>query len=195
MEVLPGHPDLTAVAAHTDAADRVWLAYRDDLAVIEAGNVRVFSKADGLDIGALLALSGRDRQVLVGGEFGLAALHGERFHTVRGTGSSSFGSVSGIVVVPSGLWLSTSSGIVHIGAPECERLFNDPAYRVNFEVFDLLSDLPEPLTTRSGGEPAAVGADGVLWFVTTNGVARVDPNRIARNPLPPPVVIRSVIAG
>jgi signal transduction histidine kinase/ligand-binding sensor domain-containing protein len=194
VEVLPGRSDLTAVAAHTDTADRVWLAYRDDLAVIEAGKVRVFSKADGLDLGALLALAGRDRQVLVGGEFGLALFHGDRFHTVRGTGDSGFGSVSGIVVVPSGLWLSTSSGIVHIPERETQRVSSDPEYRVNYEVFDLVSDLPEPLPTRNSGEPAVEDSDGVLWFVTTNGVARVDPRRIARNPLPPPVVIRSVIA-
>ena len=122
VEVLPGRSDLTAIAAYTDAADRVWLAYRDDLAVIESGNVRVLSKADGLDIGALLALAGRDRQVLVGGEFGLALLYGDRFHTVRGTGSSGFGSVSGIVVVPSGVWLSTSSGIVHVPEREFQQV-------------------------------------------------------------------------
>ena len=58
-----------------------------------------------------------------------------------------------------------------------------------------MSDLPEPPATRNSGEPRGVeGSDGVLWFVTTSGVARLDPRRIARNPLPPPVVIRSVIA-
>jgi signal transduction histidine kinase len=154
----------------------------------------VLSKADGLDIGALLTLDGRDRQVLVGGEFGLALLYGDRFHTVRGSGSSDFGSVSGIVVMPSGVWLSTSSGIVHVPEREFQQVSRDPEYRVNYEVFDQVTDLPEPLATRTSGEPAAAGSDGVLWFVTTNGVARVDPRRIARNPLPPPVVIRSVIA-
>ncbi len=194
VEVLPGRSDLTAVAAHTDTADRVWLAYRDELAVIEGGKVRLISKADGLDIGALLALGGRDRQVLVGGEFGLALLYGDRFHTIRGTGSRGFGSVSGIVVVSSGWWLSTSSGIVHIPEREIQRVSSDPEYQVNYEVIDQVTDLPEPLATRTSGEPAAAGSDGVLWFVTTNGVARVDPRRIARNPLPPPVVVRWVIA-
>jgi signal transduction histidine kinase/ligand-binding sensor domain-containing protein len=194
VEVLPGRSDLTAVAAYTDTADRVWLAYRDELAVIDAGKVRVLSKADGLDIGVLLALAGREQQALVGGESGLALLRGDRFHTVRGAGSTGFGSVSGIVVVPSGLWLSTTAGIVHVPESEMQRVSGDPEYQVNYEVFDLVSDLPEPLPTRTSGEPAAVGSDGVLWFVTTNGVARVDPQRIARNPLPPPVVIRSVIA-
>ena len=130
----------------------------------------------------------------VGGEFGLALFHGDRFHTVRGTGSSGFGSVSGIVAVPSGVWLSTSSGIVYIPEREIHRVSSDPAYRVTYEVLDQLSDLPGPLPIRTSGEPAVEGSDGVLWFVTTNGVARVDPRRVTRNPLPPPVVIRSVIA-
>jgi signal transduction histidine kinase/ligand-binding sensor domain-containing protein len=194
VEVLPGRSDLTAVAAHTDPADRVWLAYRNDLAVIDSGRVRTFSKADGLDIGVLLALAGRQGQVLVGGESGLALFQGDRFHTVRGIGSRGLGSVSGIVVTTSGLWLSTSAGIVHIPESEMQRLSSDPQYPVTYEVFDLVSDLPEPLPNRTGGEPAVAGSDGVLWFVTMNGVARVDPRRITRNPLAPPVVIRSVVA-
>jgi signal transduction histidine kinase/ligand-binding sensor domain-containing protein len=194
VEVLPGRSDLTAVAAYADAADRVWLAYRDNLAVIERGKVRVFSKADGLDLGALVTLGGRDGAVLVGGEFGLALWHGDRFHMVRASRGTGFGSVSAIMVVPSGVWLSTSAGIVHIPEREFQKVCDDPQYLVDYEVLDVVSDLPEPLAGRSGGEPAVVGTDGVLWFWTANGVARVDPGRITRNPLPPPVVIRSVVA-
>jgi signal transduction histidine kinase/ligand-binding sensor domain-containing protein len=197
VEVLPGRPNLTAIAAHTDAADRVWLAYRDEVAAIERGKVRVFSKSEGLGVGALLALAGRDRQIWVGGESGLAVLQDDRFQTVRIAGIGGFGSVTGILVVKSGVWLSTGSGIVHIPEQEVQRLMRDPAYPVTPEVLDLVSDLPEPLQTRNGGEAfnaAVEGTDGLLWFVTTNGVVRVDPGRITRNPLPPPVVIRSVVA-
>ena len=38
-------------------------------------------------------------------------------------------------------------------------------------------------------------ASGILWFATPRGVARIDPARIRRNPLAPPVAIRSVVAN
>jgi signal transduction histidine kinase len=67
---------------------------------------------------------------------------------------------------------------------------------LTFELFDLASDLPEPIQRK--GEVYAPGAiladDGTIWFATRNGAVRVDPKRIYRNPLPPPVSIRSIIA-
>ena len=43
-------------------------------------------------------------------------------------------------------------------------------------------------------QPAACKtADGRLWFATTKGVAVIDPLRAEANPLPPPVVIESVL--
>ena len=43
-------------------------------------------------------------------------------------------------------------------------------------------------------EQDVAGDDGRLWFATSNGVVWIDPERIARNPLPPPVSILSVKA-
>jgi signal transduction histidine kinase len=71
-----------------------------------------------------------------------------------------------------------------------------PEHKVSFELFDLVSDLTEPIQRK--GEVYSSGAmqaeDGTLWFATRNGAVRLDPAHIYRNPLPPPVVIRSVIA-
>ncbi|MDI3288018.1 hypothetical protein [Polyangium sp. 15x6] len=43
----PDRLDWTASKVHADAADRVWLAYRDELAMVDQGKARVFKKADG----------------------------------------------------------------------------------------------------------------------------------------------------
>ena len=45
VPVLKDRPDWTAFKAHADAADRVWLAYRDELAMLHDGKVRLFTKA------------------------------------------------------------------------------------------------------------------------------------------------------
>lgn len=197
VEVLNDHPDWAANAAYTDAAGRIWLSYGDRVAVVDHGRSRAFSIPDGLAVGPFTVIAGNAQQVWVGGEGGVAFLDGDRFHTLQGAGGSGFGAITGIVAPPNGgLWLSASPGIVHVPEPEIQQAIRHSQYKVNYQVFDLVSDLPDPL--QRGGvyfsSGAVQGSDGMLWFLTRNGVARIDPRHIFRNPLPPPVVIRSIVA-
>lgn len=54
--------------------------------------------------------------------------------------------------------------------------------------------LPGANLTDYADNGAALGADGRLWFTTTNGIVWIDPARLARNTLPPPVDIERIIA-
>jgi signal transduction histidine kinase/ligand-binding sensor domain-containing protein len=195
-ETLKEHPDWAPNAAFTDGAGRVWLAYGDRVAAVERGAVRTFTAEDGLAVGPFNIIAGRDRQVWVGGESGLAFLQGDRFHILKGADGNGLGSITGIVSPPAdGLWLSAGPGIVHISENEMQRALQQPDYKVSYEVFDLVSDLPEQLQRSGSYSSSAVqGSDGLLWFATRSGIARVNPAHILRNPVPPPVVIRSVIA-
>ena len=93
------------------------------------------------------------------------------------------------------MWLSAHQGIVHIPEGEVEHVLRDPSYKVKYETFDQLSDLPDPIQAAGSGLVSAVqGSDGLLWFATRNGVARIDPRKISKNQLPPPVSIRSISA-
>lgn len=196
--VLQERADLTATAALTDAADRIWLTYRDTIAVLDHGRIRRFFTTEGLDVGALGAIAHDGQRLWAGGESGLAVLDGDRFRTIHAAGGTGLGPVTGILL-PShdGVWLSAGLGIVHVPDGEVQLALRDPAHRVDYEVFDLVSDLPEALQRRPTGAPfssAVQDRDGVLWFVTARGVVAVDRSRIHRNRLPPPVVIRSVVA-
>ena len=197
VPILPDHPDWSASYGFTDGADRVWLSWGDRIAHYDHDKVRIFAAKEGLAIGPPNVIAGRDQEVWVGGESGLALLQGGRFHTVQSAEATGFSSVTGIVVTrSSGLWASTGSGIVHIPESEIRNVMQQPEHKVSFELFDLVSDLPEPMQKK--GEVYSSGAmqadDGSLWFAAHNGAVRVDPAHIYRNPLPPPVAIRSVIA-
>jgi signal transduction histidine kinase/ligand-binding sensor domain-containing protein len=189
----PDRADWTATKAHVDADDRLWLVYRDELAMLDGGKTRLFTKADGLVVGPILAIAGRDR-VWVGGETGIAFLHDGRFHAIRTNPDADFGTVSDIVFTSEGVWLGAAAGIVHIPDAELRRLIEDATYRPRYQLFDLVSDLPEPLRVNRTGPAAAADGAGHLWFLTNSGLARVDPRRIVRNAVPPPVVIRAVTA-
>jgi signal transduction histidine kinase/ligand-binding sensor domain-containing protein len=197
VPVLGDRLDWAATSADTDAEGRVWLLYRDELAVIRGDDIRVMTRDDGLDLGALHVVRASGNRVWVGGELGLAMLHGERFHRVQVADGGDFGYVSTVVPTEDGVWLSAGAGIVHISGAEVQQLVRAPDYRIRYDVFDLESDLPDPLAFVSNSRQLITGAesgDGVLWFLTNRGVVTIDPRRITRNPLPPPVVIRSVVA-
>ncbi len=197
VPVLKDHPDWAASYAYTDAADRIWLVYGTAIAVVDHGKTRVFSAQDGLDIGSFKVIAARGEQIWVGGEGGLAFMKDGRFHTVQLAGGIEIGLVTGIASPPGdGLWLSGGTGILHIPEAEVQRAVQNPAYKVNFEVLDLESDLPEQLqrSTTTYGSGVIQSGDGMLWFPTRGGAARVNPKDIYRNPVPPPLSIRSIIA-
>lgn len=193
--ILEGRPDMAPPSIDADEQGRVWLAYRDELAMIEGDHVRIFTAADGLDVGPLTWVSAEAGQVWVSGEREFALLRGERFHPVNTSLGPNLGVVTNILRSTGGLWLTTTSGIGYVADSEIQRLTMDPTASVRVDLFDLVSDLPDPprYVARSF-RWATEGGDGVLWFITQMGVARIDPRQIVRNPIPPPVAFRAVIA-
>lgn len=73
----------------------------------------------------------------------------------------------------------------------------EPGYAAHYDLLDAEADLPDPLRVVNLSRlPAgsAVDREGIVWFLTQHGVARIDPRLITRNPVPPPVVIRTITA-
>lgn len=201
VPVIPDRPDLTALAAHTDDRGRVWLAYPDTLALIDGGYTRLFP-ASAIGVGTLRAIAGRAGRLWIGGETGLAVFrdnggdHNDRFVALRPRADATpIGSVAGLVATEKhGLWLNAANRIVHLPAPEIDRVLRDPTHPVSIDTFDLISDLPEPLQDHHVGRTVIEARDGALWFVTQHHAARLDPGRLRRNTLPPPIVIRALTA-
>lgn len=196
IPIIKDHPDWASSFAFTDSANKVWLLYTDRLVAIDSANMRTYSAPEGLTIGALNIVAGRDEHLWIGGQSGLAFLKDDRFHTLQTT-AAELGSITGIVVRNDGLWLSASAGIVHISQSEVQQALQQPDYRVSYELFDLVSDLPEQLQRNSVyvySSGVIESSDGLLWFATRSGIVRLNPAQIFRNPLAPPVAIRSIVA-
>lgn len=197
IPILPDHPDWSARYAFTDKSDRVWLCWGDRIARYDHGKVQVFGLKEGLAIGAAQVIAESEQNIWVGGESGLAFLQGGRFHPVRVKAGANFTGITGIVAVHNGgIWLSTNPGVVHVPEIEVANVVRNPEHVIAFELFDLISDLPEPLQSdpSSYASTAIQANDGAMWFATQNGAVRVDSAHIYRNPLSPPVLIRSVVA-
>jgi ligand-binding sensor domain-containing protein len=144
VKVLQAHPGWTASAAYTDASDRVWLALKEYAAAIDHGRIEVYSSEQGLALGPILVIGGNRQQLWIGGENGLALLCGNRFRQVRGSDENDFGVVTGLVATSGhGLWLTATAGIIHIFEDEVQKALKDPGHPLKYEVFDIVSDLPE----------------------------------------------------
>ena len=179
-----------------DDAGTTWLGYSDNnLVRVRADSMRLFTGNDGIRVGTVTAIVPRDDHVWVGGESGVMRYDGARFLPLA-VASGPLRGVTGIVETADGdLWLNAVGGVRHVRAAQIQRAMRDPRYVASDERFDFHDGLPgEPPQLRP--LPSAIqGTDGRLWFLTTSGVAWLDPAQIRRNPIPPPVEIRALTAG
>ncbi len=130
----------------------------------------------------------------IGGERGLARMEGGRVRNVVPAVLEDFRGISGIVSDAAGdLWLNGARGVLHVRAVDVPALFGGPD-QPRYEKFDALDGLPGVAAQFRPLPTAARSDDGRLWFATTSGLVSVDPRRIARNPIPPPVKILSLDA-
>ncbi|HEY0502030.1 MAG TPA: two-component regulator propeller domain-containing protein [Lysobacter sp.] len=193
---LVGMPDGSSPLTLLSASDgTLWMGFaRNKISLMKEGVVEPLGAGQGLDVGNVTALREGARGVWIGGEHGLALHANGRLRAVRAPEESPFRGISGIVETRNGdLWLNGARGIVHVAAAQVEALF-DPAHDATYERFDFLDGVPG-IPTQFRPIPTAMEAtDGKLWFATTSGVLSIDPSSVVRNPVPPPVWIRSLVA-
>lgn len=188
-----GGPRGVATAVFTDSEGRTWFGLNNTVAMLDGDRVKVFSGNHGIQVGAVTSIHGDGSKIWIGGEFGLEFFDGSRFQPVHPSDGSAFGGVSGIVAdAENGLWFSENRGIIHIREAQLRKL---DAGKVEFESFGLLDGLDAELRGALASPSAVKTSDGRIWFATTTGVAWIDPRRIVRNTVPPPVAIESVIAN
>jgi len=192
-------PDLaksSPEAAFTDEMGHLWFGYEGGRIIrldVDRKNLDIISSDSHSPVGSVRAIQGRDRQIWVGGDEGLAFFDGSRFQSLVPEDAATLGPVWAIEETSDGsLWLCAVRGVVHVAAQEVARFLSNPSYRVRYELFDSLDGLPGTFQNRLSAKEVQ-GTDGRLWFAASNGIARLDPARISRNVLPPPVVIRSLI--
>lgn len=90
-------------------------------------------------------------------------------------------------------WMTGNNGIARVSRRELE----DFAAGKIGSITSFAYGVPDGMHSNEcngGGQPAGWKAqDGTLWFPTQKGVVTIDPKHLARNPVPPPVVIEQVL--
>jgi signal transduction histidine kinase/ligand-binding sensor domain-containing protein len=184
-------------ASFHDADERIWLGYTDNrVYLLDGENVRAFTGENGIDIGRIRVIRGRGGHFWFGGELGLAYYDNGRFRTIHSASGERFGTISGIVLTADGaLWLNEIKGVVRISPEEVRRAIENPNYQVNDQLFNFLDGLPGGTQMNWTVSTAVEATDGRIWFATDNGLTWINPARMEKNNLPPPVVVKSLTAN
>ncbi len=182
-----------------DRVGRLWLNPVYDvgrtLLLVDGASVRSFSGAEGPDIGHIGIIYPRDRDVLFGGDGGLARFDGRRFQTFKAQEGGPLRRISGIAETAGGvLWLNTARGVVRTLDADLQASLDHPGQRLPYRLLDFQDGLPGAALQDASTPTAIDGPDGRLWLLTTQGVAWLDPARLATNHLPPLASITAVAA-
>lgn len=189
-----GGPKGSALAAFTDTRGRTWFGFQNaTVALIEGDTLRTFSRKDGVPAGNISAIQDSGSSVWLGGNNGVTLFSGGRFHPVTPANGGEFSGITGMIAA-SGLWLNERRGIIHISAEETKLLQNNPRHPVMYELFDLRDGLPQQRPGSIASPSTVQTNNGLLWFATPGGLVWIDPKRIPRNALPPPVAIETLVA-
>ena len=180
---------------HVDTRNRLWLGFaRGVVAVMEGDRFHTPWSEEAPRVGNVTALHEDGNAMWIGGERGLARIEAGRVRNVVPAVLEDFRGISGIVSDAAGdLWLNGARGVLHVRAADLPALFGGPE-RPRYETFNALDGLPGIAAQFRPLPTAARSDDGRLWFATTSGLVSMDPRRIARNLIPPPVEILSLEA-
>jgi signal transduction histidine kinase/ligand-binding sensor domain-containing protein len=88
------------------------------------------------------------------------------------------------------LWLYMSSGLVQVRTPDIQRWWDGKTNQVPWRLFDSSDGVSSGISTSR----PAVSEDGQVWFSNGQNLQKIDPKRIPRNAVVPPVHIETIAA-
>jgi signal transduction histidine kinase/ligand-binding sensor domain-containing protein len=187
-------PDLDTgdiVVLLVSRGSEVWLGHqRGGITVLCKDSTKHYDSRVGLGNGLVRTLyEDRDGTVWAGTGDGLSRFRDSRWTKWTAAQGLPEGGVQGIVGDDAGgLWLLTPAGVLRLPLASLDG----PAKSLQFVLYGrteglrLGNGMTNPRLTHS--------RDGRIWVCTEDGVAAIDPARMNRNPVPPPVVIEQVLA-
>jgi signal transduction histidine kinase/ligand-binding sensor domain-containing protein len=188
-------PDQGLLRAVTDSKGRLWLGYPDAVFVVDGSNITRYGSDVGMTITNVRDIL-PDGVPLVGGDSGIAAFDGHRFHVISAADPSIMKGINGLVRLADGtLWLNGSEGAVHVAAGEIAKGMSDAAYKIQLRVIGIDEGMPGTAQPNRPVPSLIQGTNGRLWFANSQGIAWLDPDKLTLNLANPSLVVRSITAG
>lgn len=184
---------MSAICAAGDTGGGRWFYNGDRLYQRDGATLRA---VPGDRVGTIILLSRGPAGLLVGGELGLARLEQGRLRAIDTRRAPELAGITGIVQAADGaVWINGVQGLVRTSKTALDAAFAQPGVPLQHQRFTAADGLPGVAQQGGRRSTAVRGGDGRIWVADNVGVGWIDPSRIIRNLLPPPVVIRSLTAN
>lgn len=186
----------TIRAIAQDGVGDIWVGTADGLSRISHGQITCFHAKDGLGVNLINTLFADQAGTLWIGTMGggLARWKDGRLSRVTSAQGLAQDTVNQIVEDDLGnLWMGSSRGIFQAPKTSLEAVLDAKETSVNCVAYGSADGLLN-ISCVPGFQPScAKTTDGRVWFCGSSGVTVIDPKRIQRNVLPPPVHIEKLV--
>ena len=184
-----------AYVVHADRTDRVWIGFwGGGLAVYDRGQVASFTVEPGDTQSSVSDIfEDRSGRIWVATERQLALVDGQQLRTFERNGFPRMGVVSMVEDATGDFWIGLGPSLMRIDPREFDLVAADPGHQLRFRLYGSQDGLPGSVG-RPGVPSVARTAAGELLFVTSVGLAIVDPHRLRDRPPPTRIGVDSLTA-
>jgi signal transduction histidine kinase/ligand-binding sensor domain-containing protein len=194
---LQGLKDPTPISMLRDSTGQVWLGLTNNrLGRLTSQALVLLPAASRLAIGNVRVLTDVGGHLLVGGDAGVAWVHGNQVRNMRFHQADLIQQVSGIVQDRLGqLWIHGSNGLVLVAPKALQAFWDAPDTPLVSELFnfeDGVNGIAAPLRPLPS---LSVDSRGRVYYATMSQVGWIDPANIRRNPRAPDVLIQNLRVG
>ncbi|MGK2859804.1 MAG: two-component regulator propeller domain-containing protein [Thermoanaerobaculia bacterium] len=188
-----GLGDNNVNALQVDARGRVWAGTASGLYIIDGESIETVPLDGPLHSSIFCIRLESDGSAWIGSNGGLALLHDGKVFPFLGKHGAPEDAVFQVLEDRVGfLWMSGNRGITKISRAALEKVAHDGEGRAEAVRYGR-ADGMRTNQVNGASQPAGwVARDGTLWFPTPWGAVAADLQRMATNPLAPPVVIERV---
>jgi signal transduction histidine kinase/CheY-like chemotaxis protein len=198
----PPPPSLAALGAmttsvlHEDARHRLWIATdAHGLYMLADGELTAYTAAQGLPGSRVLSIHDDGHGGLwLGTTDGLGRVRdGKVISLAHGVGPQTETVIQILRDQHDSYWLTTNRGLFAIADRDLQMFAAGDTATLAYRSYSISDGLRTSEFNGGNTRPGALMPDGSLWLPSIRGVVRVDPSAISSNPVPPPVVIESLI--
>ncbi|WP_343730484.1 two-component regulator propeller domain-containing protein [Duganella sp.] len=181
-------PKERVMASDRDGA--MWFGYRDgEIQRYLDGKVSSYAFAAGGSLGPIRFID-TQQETLISGAEGTAVLRNGQFERLRAALPETLVNLAGLVIQPNGdRWLHTGLGLALVRAADWRASISDPRQPLRMDLFDSADGYPGAPMLYASIPNGALDSSGRVWFVGTDGIGVLDPQRMYRNRVPPSVEI------